>query len=188
MHGVDTSVKNPTIKEQKEVRRALGWDDDIPLFKLSIPTAGGSRSFIVRSPIAIPYTPPGRATRGFEAYDLLEKTAVFLKDSWRIDLSDITAEGLVYTRLEQASVSNIPRCIVSGDILDARYHGTKTQDYIGKSWVEEVTGKAQLIPHHHYRLVLDIIGRSLTEYNSSYEMTTAVRDALVGKFLDLALN
>lgn len=37
-------------------------------------------------------------------------------------------------------------------------------------------------------LVLDVIGHSLTEYNSSYEMTTAVRDALVGKFLDLALN
>jgi len=38
------------------------------------------------------------------------------------------------------------------------------------------------IPHRHYRLVLDIIGRSLTTFKSSYEMVAAIRDALYGEY------
>lgn len=186
MRGIDTSVFEPTTSDLSDVRKVLAWDRDIPLFKLSIPVACGlPRFFIVRSPIATPYTPPGRATRGFVAYDLLGKAFVYLKDSWRIDLPDITAEGLVYATLEKASVSNIARCIVAGDISD---HVTKTQEYASKPWVKDHDNKAHFIPHRHYRLVLNVIGRSLMEYKSSYEMTTAVRDALVGKSLDLALN
>lgn len=191
MRGVDTSVCVPTTKERIDARKALDWGDhDMPLFKLAIPiTKRKSHFFIVRSPIATPYTPPGRATRGFEAYDISGKTAVFLKDSWRIDLPDITAEGLVYGTLQQASVSNIPRCIASGDISDARYHGTKTQEYTKRPWVKGAQAQTtQFIPHRHYRLALDVIGRGLTEYKSSYEMTTAIRDALVGKFLYLTLT
>ena len=186
MRGVDTSVIEPTASESSDARKALGWECHIPLFKLSVPAACGlSRFFIVQAPIATPYTPPGRATRGFKAYDLSGKAAVYLKDSWRIDLPDITAEGLVYATLEKASVPNIARCIVSGDILD---HATKTQEYANKPWVKDHDSRARFIPHRHSRLVLDVIGRSLTEYKSSYEMTTAIRDALVGESLDLALN
>jgi hypothetical protein len=189
MRGVDTSVSIPETEEQCEARNFLKWDDDIPLFKLSVPFAPGSlQYFIVCSPITTAYTPPGRATRGFEAYDQLRKTAVYLKDSWRLNLSDITAEGLVYETLKKASVPNIPHCIASGDISvlsdpqSYHWHATKTQDYARKEWAKPL--KAVLTPHLHYRLVLDVIGRSLMEYKSSYEMTAAVRDALVGKSLD----
>ena len=110
---------------------------------------------------------------------------MYLKDSWRIDLPDITAEGLVYAKLEKDFDSNIAHCIVWGDISD---HVTKTQEYASKPWVKHCDAKACFIPHRHSRLVLDVIGCILTEYKLSYEMTTAIRDALVGKSLDLALN
>jgi hypothetical protein len=169
MRGVDASVSIPKAKEQREARNALKWDDNIPLFKLSVPFAPGSlRYFIVCSPITTAYTPPGCATRGFEAYDQSQKTAVYLKDSWKLNLSDITAEGLVYETLKKASVPNIPHCIASGDISllsdpgPESYHATKTQDYVQKEWAKPL--KAVLTPHLHYRLVLDVIGRSLAEY------------------------
>ena len=38
-----------------------------------------------------------------------------------------------------------------------------------------------LILHRHYRLALDVIDRSLTDFKSSYEMVSAVRDAIIGK-------
>lgn len=181
MRGADKSASAPTSEEASAAMQVLGLGSTVPLVKLEIPSADGSpQFFVVLTPRATPYTPLGRATRGFHAYDISQKARVFLKDSWRVDLPDIQAEGLTYKMLMDAHVRNIPQCLVLGDISSDLYHATKTFAYSNKPWACHT--EAHLIPHQHYRLTLDIIGRSLMEFQSSYEMVATVRDALVGEF------
>lgn len=180
MCGQDQSVSAVMPTEADEARRALQLDNEIPLIKLAVPvTEQLSRYFITCPPRAALYTPAGRATRGFCAYDISERKAVFLKDSWRIDLKDIHPEGSIYEVLEHHQVPHVPHCLISGDISTYQYHATKTSDYYYKSsWA--CHSDAHFVPHRHYRLVLDIIGVPLTKFGSSYEMVTAIRDALHG--------
>jgi hypothetical protein len=180
MRGKDGSVLTPTPEEERMARDALGLDRTHPLVKVSVPDADGSLLyFVIPTPEAAPYTPPGRATRGFKAYDISREGVVYLKDTWRIDVPDIQAEGQVYNILRKAEVRHIPHCLASGDISIGDYHATKTHTYTNESWA--CHSDAHFIPHRHYRLVLDIVGRSLVEYRSSYEMVSAVRDSLLGE-------
>jgi hypothetical protein len=111
----------------------------------------------------------------------LRQTTVFVKDSWRVDLPDIQAEGKTYARLKEASVRNIPDCLESGDVSTAKYHATKVHIYTTQDWA--CHSDAHFIPHRHYRLALDIIGGGLLAYDSSYQMVAAVRDAVIGEFV-----
>jgi hypothetical protein len=187
MRGIDASVSCPTNIQAKLARQALELDSSISLVKLSVPSDKGNtaRYFVVPAPSATPYTPPGRATRGFKAYDILRRNVVFLKDSWRISLPDINMEGSIYKLLNDAKVPNVPQCIASGDIL-LDYHATQTNLYAKKPWACYSESGARLIPHQHCRLVLDVVGRALYEYFSSYEMVSAVRNALIGEWYKLA--
>jgi hypothetical protein len=193
MRGIDQSVSDPTLEEELAAREALQADNDIdtvskvskvspaPLFKLGVPSNGGVRYFITNAPRSLFYTPPGRATRGFRAYDISEKTCFFLKDTWRIDLQDIQPEGLTYEKLQLAAVPNIPQCVAFGDILTTKYHATKTLAYVSEPWACH-RNEGLFIPHRHYRLVLDVIGSPLSTFKSSYDMVAAVRDAVIGRF------
>jgi hypothetical protein len=189
MRGKDESVSDPLLTEKVAARDALQLDEKTPLVKLSIPDADGVRYFVTSAPKATPNTPPGRATRGFKAYDVLQETVVFLKDSWRIDLPDLQAEGQVYRMLRDANVCNVPHCLASGDIStrsteDAMdYHITRANIYAGEPWA--CCSDMHFIPYRHHRLSLDLFGRVLVDYKSSYEMVSAVRDALIGEFLQL---
>lgn len=130
IRGKDTSALHPTSSEAIEARQALGLDNDAALVKLLI--HGPFRHplyYILSAPQATPYVPPGRATRGGPAYDVMWKTRVYLKDSWRVDLPDIQAEGLTYTTLMNTQVCNIAQCLVSGDILDSYYHTSQTHKF-----------------------------------------------------------
>src|SRR5882762_10111475 len=79
--------------------------------------------------------------------------------------------------MEEAQVKNIAPCSASGDIENQR---TLTHLYEHKLWA--CKAKKPLVPYHHYRLVLDIIGESLTEFSSSSQMLRCVVDALEGKW------
>jgi hypothetical protein len=187
MRGKDETVSVPSRFEKRTARKALGLDAATPLVKLSVPGPDESlRYFVVPTPETTPYTPPGRATRGFGAYDISRSKVVFLKDTWRIDLDGITPEGEVYAKLNAASVRNIPQCLASGDISSSEYHATRTPDYAQSSWASKGCSchpSGPWIPHRHFRLVLDVYGRSLVDYESSHEMVSAIRDALYGEFL-----
>jgi hypothetical protein len=182
MCGKDQSVSAVTPAEADVARQALQLDDNIPLVKLAIPVANqSSQYFITHAPRATLYTPPGRATRGFRAYDILRGKCVFLKDSWRINLQDMPAEGSIYAILEDKQARYIPHCLISGDISTNTYHTTKTNIYSDKSWVHHL--RPRFLPHRHYRLVLDVIGDPLMTFTSSYELVTVIRDALLGALL-----
>jgi hypothetical protein len=131
----------------------------------------GSRrklQYIVRAPTTGHYTPPGRATRGFEAYDVQR-----CKDTWRVDLPGIEIEGETYQLLQEAHVINLAVCFAAGDILD---HTTQTHHYKDKEWACGTVHP--LVPHRHYRLVLDTIGQSLMSFGSSSEMLLSVLHAV----------
>ena len=136
MHGKDGSVLDPLLTEKAAAREALHLGKTVPLVKLSIPDEyyGGICYFVTSAPEATLYTPPGCATHGFKAYDVQHGTVVFLKDLWRIDLSDIQAEGQIYKMLRDADVCNVPRYVASGDIGSTDYHTTRTHIYTKKSW------------------------------------------------------
>ena len=181
MHGMDQSVSEPTPTEVVKARQALDLDATVRLFKLEIPRAGStSNFFIIQAPKAMAYTPLGHATCMFIAYDIMNNKKVLLKDSWRINLPDIHAEGLTYKKLMDAEVHNIPRCVASGDIKTDKYHSTKTNKYYTAEWAHNIS--VHLIPHCHYRLILDVIGHPLTKFTSSYEMVTVMCDTLISEF------
>ena len=182
MHGIDQSVMDPTLAEAVMARQALNLDNTVPLVKLTIPDTDGSPLYyIAASPRVTPYTPPGRATCGFPAYNVSRCMPVFMKDSWRVDVPDIWMEGLVYNKLKAAGVRHVPDCLSSGDIFTTRYHATKTCKYVNAPWACYST--AHFVPHRHYRLTLDVIGRSLTTFRSSYELVSVLHDAIIGKLL-----
>lgn len=181
MRGIDQSVLRPTPEERVAALAALQLHESVPLVKLGIPSKGGnSHYFITGTPRAAFYTPPGRATRGFRAYDLSRKALCYLKDTWRICVPTIQEEGITYKTLMKANVHNIANCVAFGDILPTRYHKTKARSYAKRPWACPTEA---LLPHRHYRLVLDVVGRSLTSFTSSYEMVSAVRDAIIGRLV-----
>ncbi len=187
MRGKDETASVPSRYEKRVARKACGWDAATPMVKLSVPGPDKSlHYFVVSAPETTPYTPPGRATRGFGAYDISRDKVVFLKDSWRIDLDGITPEGEVYAKLNAVSARNIPQCLASGDISSSEYHATRTPIYARSSWAAKGCSchpSGPWIPHQHCRLVLDVYGHSLVDYESSHQMVSAVRDALYGGFL-----
>lgn len=190
MRGKDETVSIPSRYEARNARKVMGLGANIPVLRLSVPAPDGSLYyFFVPTPEAILYTPPGRATRGFSAYDPSSGELVFLKDTWRIDLPAFIPEGEVYAKLNAASVRNVPKCLASGDISTystSKYHATTTCDYVRSPWVCKNCSchpNGPWVPHQHYRLVLDILGRSLVDFSSSREMVSAVRDALYGELL-----
>jgi hypothetical protein len=145
MHGNDESVSDPSLTEKVAARAALQLNETILLAKLSIPGPDGVCFFVTSAPEATAYTPPRCATHGFKAYDVLQKTVVYLKDLWRIDLPDIQAEGQVYVMLRDAGVQHITHCLASGDILSEDYHTTQTQTYTMQLWTHNST--THFIPH-----------------------------------------
>ena len=174
--GVDTTVTVPTDREIRLARKCLDLEDNVPLVKMTVPAEGSERSYVAAAPKAQPYTPPGRATRGFVAYDLRRRRKVFVKDTWRVDLPDIEREGETYELMAKAQVRNIAPCSAAGDIGD---HHTVTHLYANKPWA--CKREKDLIPHQHYRLVLDVVGDDLPKFPSSREMLRYIVHALEGK-------
>ncbi|KAG2015245.1 other/FunK1 protein kinase [Coprinopsis cinerea AmutBmut pab1-1] len=185
---ISDSVSPTDAYEAKLAREALNATSEEPLYKVGVKDefSGETSYYIIRGvPVTqTHYFPVGRGTRGFIAYNCQfdaeatspmerEKTGselVFLKDTWRIDGYD--TEGEVYLRLQKSQVRNIAPRLTSGDVSvtvqEAKFH--KCGPPNGR--------KVQARVHYHYRLVLDRIGKPLSEFSYSWEMVTAVLHAL----------
>jgi len=190
MCGKDGTVSMPTYAKECTARCALALTHkpDVPLHKLAIiPLDKDPLYFITPPPILTLYAPPGRATCSFEAYDIATSQVVFLKDSWRIMLPGIKPEGLVYAKLNSANVCWTPNCLAWEDILDP-YHITQTQNFTQAKWARTLNdalnnslNKHQFLCHQHTCLILNVIGSTLLEYQSSFEMVSTVRNGLIGE-------
>jgi len=82
LRGMDTTVGVPTADEALAARNCLQLDKDIILAKIAIPSPTLKWQYVIRAQKGEPYTPPGHATRGFEAYDIERGRKVFVKDTW----------------------------------------------------------------------------------------------------------
>jgi hypothetical protein len=171
--GVDTTVGVPTADEAFAVRNCLQLNKDVILAKIAVPSPTSKRQYVIRALKGEPYTPPGCATHGFEAYNIERGRKVFVQDTWRVDLPGIEKEGETYKLLWDAQVRNIAVCSATGDIYD---HATRTHHYQDRPWACKT--RSSLVLHCHYRLVLDTVGQLLTNFPSTHIMLCSILDAV----------
>ena len=74
--------------EATKAREVLDLDNNAPLVKIAIPHMDGCSLLYYIAPIprVTPYTPLGRTTHGFPAYNVLRGKPIYLKDSWRVNI------------------------------------------------------------------------------------------------------
>jgi len=92
-------------------------------------------------------------------------------------MEGIKPEGVIYARLNNHSVPNVPHCELAGDVGDEKFHRSLSHKFVNESHPFAL----EFVPHRHYRLVLDHIGRKLEDFNNSKEMINAVYASLLGK-------
>lgn len=185
--GTDISVSPPSEQDETLAREYLkNAVEPLVQFEVSSYLDGSISHYIGAKPKAQRTSSPiGRATRGFVVYGLQEKEVVYLKDTWRIDEPDIIHEGKIYAQLHEVQVKNIAPCLRAGDV---RKHQTQThtQRFNRSGWNRNV-GKDPR-PHRHYRLVLGVVGRELTSFESSWELVNAMKGALLGTQIRVLLS
>ncbi|KAI0786825.1 hypothetical protein C8Q75DRAFT_807920 [Abortiporus biennis] len=111
----------------------------------------------------------GRGTRGYLAYDLKDKTLVFLKDAWRPASGEIWSEVKIYEILQEHDVEYVPTFMCGGDM-------DPPQRTVVQTW------RPRFI---HYRLITKQIGRPLCGHQDLNELTIAVYYAAWGAFSSL---
>lgn len=120
---------------------------------------GGAEAFLIGEPFTTTHTHAlGRGTRCFIALDASGNKCV-LKDVWRIERYH--PEGETYAKLHEAGVQGIPRVVQAGDAVDE----------VGAHRCGRLV---------HYRIVLGVVGRPLTEFRSTYELCSCMLDILKG--------
>ncbi|KAI1786813.1 hypothetical protein LXA43DRAFT_751802 [Ganoderma leucocontextum] len=160
-----------------------GW----PVYKFSIegcfspddstavlPTAPVScREYLIGKPMFVNRSLSGRGTKAHVGYDLARDRVVFIKDSWRLNSTNVRSEYDTYLLLNEAvrrpgsSVKfNIPTLLGGGDVV---VKGAKQQTR---------TSNPDLLTRIHFRLVLKEICRPLEDFTSSSELVRVTLSAL----------
>ncbi|KAH8926996.1 hypothetical protein BT69DRAFT_1258682 [Atractiella rhizophila] len=166
--GHDTTIKDidKNDKGVEEARVKLNLQAGKPLLKVEVQ----NKVFYISDPFLFRHNQPvGRGTRCFEAYDPVEKRLVLLKDTWRH--AEYPREGDIYAQLHEKGVPNILRVVAEGDVLGKLHRAKRLKD-----------GKADGKEMAHYRIVLDKVGRPLSEFTSSYELVKGYADAFEAHF------
>ncbi|KJA18888.1 hypothetical protein HYPSUDRAFT_44722 [Hypholoma sublateritium FD-334 SS-4] len=133
---------------------------------------GKERGFVVSYPLS--HTTPSpfsRSTRAMLAFDLTRKRLVFLKDYWRPDVDNIEKEGEIYRDLEEHKIPHIAPFGMGNDVRD---HKTIKQDPRSQR-ILQPSPQTCLI---HYRITLNLVGKSLSDFASSHEFISAIADAM----------
>lgn len=170
--------RNNVISLQKRKKSEYPW----PAFKVQVKVNGTMRKMIIGRPFWDADSPCGRATRAYLAYDLTNKKLVFLKDSWRTEDENITAEGIVYEKLQEHEVPFLPVVLSAEDVK----FGRKIQRTVTQTYPNAKTKPKWLVPcatlktYIHYRVVQEIVF-PLVSARSSREAVQAIRDAIVGE-------
>ncbi|KAG2341489.1 hypothetical protein BDR05DRAFT_846224, partial [Suillus weaverae] len=121
--------------------------------------------------------PAGRGTCTCPAFDLVNKKVVMFKDSWRVSLPDVLPEGETYKLLKSHNVRNVATCIAYHDVpFPITQQLNQTVKFSIAIWARPNT---VITPHILHCLVLDIVGRKLTKFESSHQLVQSIRDALI---------
>ncbi|KAF8497626.1 hypothetical protein BU17DRAFT_103228 [Hysterangium stoloniferum] len=160
--GVDTTATEFPHNHPVAItaKRSLGLEDGDRLFQVKLDPKGNTFLFYCPTYMALG-SPLSRSTRVFTAYCVETGKLVLLKDTWRVVSPSQCPEHTIYEELKKH------RC-------QEYLHVTKTQD---ASMARRLSSPLRRL--QHYRLVLNEIGRSLTDFKNTKEMVTAVRDAII---------
>jgi len=118
-------------------------------------------------------SPFGRATRPMVACDMCGNS-VFIKDYWRAVVPGIEKEGDIYKILEE---HNVPHIAPFGVGNDVREYTTITHTLRNENWA---CWSSEMVPLRLYRMSMNVVGRSLTNFKSSREYVMAIADAMEG--------
>ena len=167
---------------QRRIERAEHTlDEDYPPYKMTVGAVktGDTQDVIIQKPFEVCRSPAGRATRAYLAYSLTEQRLVFLKDSWRVAVMDLSDEDSIYFKLIEENVPHIPRVLCAGDVVvDGVVQETQTQALAQKSAAEWWVPCSSSRRHQHHRILQDLAYPLWTAANSQ-EYTEAFRDAFI---------
>ncbi|KAJ6458626.1 hypothetical protein C8R47DRAFT_146138 [Mycena vitilis] len=165
VRGFDDTFEPVPRDTDPGVRSMLEVPPTAPLWKVTV----SDRSFYVSAPFTRSHHSPfGRGTRCFVAVDCATRHKCVLKDTWRV--MKYHPEGEVYERLHQHEVRNIPSVLACGDVL--HHHCGRFPGY----W--KVPPSSIIREQVHYRIVLDVVGRPVENFPSTYALVRYVLDAL----------
>ena len=164
-----------------------GW----PVYKLSIEgrfspddsaavlsTAPVSRrEYLIGKPMFGNQSLSGRGTKAHIGYDVARDWVVFIKDSWRLNSTNVRSEYDTYLLLNEAVRQsdepvkfNVPTLLGGGDVVVA---GVTQQTH---------TSNRDLLTRIHFRLVLKEICRPLEDFTMSSELVRVTMAAFSGMF------
>ncbi|KZT17991.1 hypothetical protein NEOLEDRAFT_1143936 [Neolentinus lepideus HHB14362 ss-1] len=180
--GKDPTVSIATSEEialAKSILPKECIDDTRPMLKMTINDESGTKAVIVSKPKFRSHATTGRATRCYVAADIQTGKAVFLKDSWRYLVAGMDQEGVIYRLLHDRKVNNVATVLYHGDVKDPKTgecQTTITSRFTENAWAMKTR---TFVRHGHYRIVLDVIGKTLMEAPSSRAIVKIMYDALV---------
>ncbi|VDC04366.1 unnamed protein product [Peniophora sp. CBMAI 1063] len=163
------------VTPEMPLRKIIVWDE----YACSPGNEPPTRELIVPPAVEHSFSPLGRYTLTFPAYDAATDSVCWMKDAWRLDEDGFEKEGDTYAKL--AKLENIegliPEVLCAGDVRnsDGTRQATATQDHVGADWAS----KSQNIHRYvHYRIVFKTIGRPLTTFKNTKELVQVMADAL----------
>ncbi|KAK0220871.1 hypothetical protein EDD85DRAFT_1028722 [Armillaria nabsnona] len=164
IRGTDTTFQFVPCCDAAKARVLLNAENET-LWRVFI----GKRSFYVAAPFTRShYYPVGRGTRCFVAVDCNTQQKCLLKDAWRLD--GYHREDEVYQRLHDKNVRNIPGVLAAEDVEDQRC------GFFPDGW--QLPSGHSIRKHTHYRIVLDVVGEPLVDFESTHAMVQYVLNTL----------
>lgn len=161
---------------------SLGRKADYPTFKIKLESQGYAGTLLIRQPFFEPFSPVGRATRGYVAYVVETEEVVFLKDTWRTThRAGRKSEAEVYEFLKSRNIPNIPEVIYAADVCgpDGKIQETFLDQFVLKI-APTVKPFGHLRGHIHCRIVQQL-AFPLSSFRTSKELVTVLRDALISE-------
>ena len=156
-----------------------------------IHSSGGQRSYIVGRSIVAPRSPTGRCTRGFVALDTETRQLVFLKDSWRPNISGVEPESHWYEKLKGArniaafSHGSNVGCMVARQGVTTRGMGRRAefQVTLTQNYAMQYCGIEAMMGYIHYRTVQYEFYIPLNMFRNSKHLAEIMNNVILGKRL-----
>ena len=168
--------------------QGVGDPDGYPRKKLSVMDGEVSRDYIVGRPTTIPEATIGRSTRAFVAMSVETKKLVLLKDTWRINSTDIISEDHCYKRLvskkSRSGVKNIGAYLHGSDVY-ARKQIVRCSDMKQRTIAHHYArdfGQKRTIDYIHYRMIQPELYISVYTFKDSKHLTSIMLGIARGGF------
>ncbi|VDC07971.1 unnamed protein product [Peniophora sp. CBMAI 1063] len=162
------------ITDDAPLRSVECWDDS----QLGDDGLPKSRTLIATQPLGLNFSIVGRYTVSFIGYDVEERCAYWVKDSWPINDPEFTKEGEIYKRLKDADVPHLAEIECAGEVrwkADKTVQRTRTDEFAKEGW-SGLT--ANIHPLSHYRILFKDIGRPVSKFQSTQQLVTALSHAV----------